>query len=261
LACDYLQTLDQPGSITWVANHSRNAQITLLRGHVDIALTYERDQEALAESEGWSVTKGCLFHDHFVVAGPISDPAEVAGTKSSSEALTKIGKSRSLFHSRQDGSATMWKEAKLWEETGLTPRENEGDSDWFKKSYIPPADALKNADAAGAYLITDRSTLLRQTGLGTISQTTVFHEPLSEDDVLMNSCYALCTPTAARDEASQVNLFINYALSERGQNIIRGFGVKECGFPLFAPVSEGLAHTRLQAGLPRGRQWVMKSSE
>jgi tungstate transport system substrate-binding protein len=244
-----------------VANHSRNTQLALLHGHIDIALTYERDQEALAESEGWSVTKGCLFHDHFVVAGPISDPAGVAGTKSPAEALTKIAESRIPFHSRQDGSATMWKEAKLWAETELTPWENEGDSDWFKKLCVPPADALKTANSVGAYLITDRSTLLRQTWLGTISQTTVFHEPLSEDDVLMNSCYAVCTPTAARDEASKVNHFVDYALSERGQDIVRSYGTQDCGLPLFAPVSEGLAHTLLRGGLPKGGLWVTKSSK
>lgn len=252
--------MGRPGSIEWVANHSRNTQIALFYDYIDIALTYERDQEALAESEGWSVSRSCLFHDHFVVAGPYSDPAGIRATKSPAEALERIAETRSPYHSRQDGSATMWKEAELWTQVGVSPWTKENDADWFEKSDIPPAKALQQADAAGAYLITDRSTILRQTGLGTISHTTVFFEPVSEEDVLMNSCYALCSPDAARDTSSQVNHFIQYALSKQGQCIIASHGLQDSGLPLFATVEEKFARARLNGGYPEAGKWVAQSS-
>ncbi|KAH6651957.1 hypothetical protein BKA67DRAFT_572510 [Truncatella angustata] len=260
LAYGYLATLRVPASISWVANHSRNTQLALLQGHIDIALTYERDQEALAESEGWSVTKGCLFHDHFVIAGPRSDPASIRGAGSPAEALGRIARTRSLFHSRQDGSATMYKEAKLWNQNGLTPWSDASDADWFKQSAVPPAEAVRKADAVGAYLVTDRSTLLRQTGLQAISQTTVFFEPSNGDDELMNSCYGLCSPNTAGDQTSRPNDFIDYLLSETGQSIVNSYGLRDCELPLFASIKEGFARTRLTGGYPRAGRWVMEAS-
>ena len=38
LARDYLSTLPTPSTITWVCNHSRNTQLALVHGHIDLAL-------------------------------------------------------------------------------------------------------------------------------------------------------------------------------------------------------------------------------
>jgi tungstate transport system substrate-binding protein len=40
------------GSIEWICNHSRSTQLALLKGYVDSALIYEREQEEIAVSEG-----------------------------------------------------------------------------------------------------------------------------------------------------------------------------------------------------------------
>lgn len=55
LATAYLAARRDTASISWIHNHSRNTQLALLSGDIDIALTYERDQEDLAQSEGWWV--------------------------------------------------------------------------------------------------------------------------------------------------------------------------------------------------------------
>lgn len=255
LADDYLSAHPNAGSITWVCNHSRNTQLALLHGYVDIALTYERDQEIISTSEGWAVDAGCVFHDHFCLAGPLNDPAGIKSASNLSEALSKIFAGRPEFHSRADTSATMWKERSLWSECGLKPWESSANSSWYKTSLCTPAEALTQADKAGAYLLTDRSTILRQTGLGSISESTVFFEPMCFDDPLMNSCHALyspCTPTA-------VEHFIEYLKSSRGQNIIGSFGVKDTGFSLFAPVASGFARTQLSEGVPLHGRWVTTS--
>ncbi|KAJ6066240.1 hypothetical protein N7444_000178 [Penicillium canescens] len=54
LAKDYLLLQKNQGRIEWICNHSRNTQLALLSGYVDIALTYEREQEEIAVSEGWA---------------------------------------------------------------------------------------------------------------------------------------------------------------------------------------------------------------
>lgn len=84
----------------------------------------------------------------------------------------------------------MWKERALWEMAEIHPWEDDEATRWYQTSLLTPADALQGADKAGAYLLTDRSTLLRQTGMQSIKETTVFFEPGKENDVLMNSCYA-----------------------------------------------------------------------
>jgi ABC-type tungstate transport system permease subunit len=62
----------------WVCNHSRHTQVALQAGVVDIGFTYEREEEARATSEGWAQTAGVFCHDHFVLAGPKADPADLA---------------------------------------------------------------------------------------------------------------------------------------------------------------------------------------
>jgi tungstate transport system substrate-binding protein len=252
LAEDYLSTLPSPQSITWICNHSRNTQLALLHNHIDLALTYERSQEALAAAEGWSKTAGCVFHCHFVIAGPISDPAGLRFANSPVDAIRRIAAARALFHSRADASATMWKERGLWEQAGCKPWEEASAETWYKTSLSSPADALKNADTAGAYLLTDRSTLLRQTGLENISKTTVFFEPSEPNDVLMNSCYALYRVDAASETVNAIKQFLEHVWSDRGQRVIGSFGADQVGAPLFATVNEGFARSRLSGRRPLG---------
>lgn len=258
LANDYLSTLREKRSIVWVCNHSRNTQLALLHGFVDVALTYERDQEALAAAEGWSITKGCVFHDHFCLAGPVGDPAGIGKMTSLSDGLIKIAQSKALFHSRADTSATMWKERGLWSTCNLSPwegSENESpDGQWYQTSLLSPSEALRKADAAGAYLLTDRSTLLRQVSTGTISKTTVFFEPSAESDVLMNSCYALRSPTPSQETLD----FLDYLFTDRAQGIVGSYGAEGCGLPLFAAAADGFARSTLKGGRPIGGHWASK---
>lgn len=249
LAEDYLSTLPDKYSIQWICNHSRNTQLALLHGYIDVALTYERDQEELAAKEGWSHTAGCVMHDHFCLAGPVLDPARLSGSKSLSESLARVAEAKALFHSRADASATMWKERGLWKDVEGQPQpwerlDDASVSSWYKTSVLSPAEALKKADREGAYLLTDRSTLLRQVWLGNVANTTVFVEPDAGDHVLMNSCYALCSPSASRETKA----FVDYLLSDRAQSLIESYGKDEAGLPLFAKAADGFARTRITGG-------------
>lgn len=252
LSEDYLHTFNT-GSIEWVCNHSRNTQLALVNGFIDLALTYERGQEALAESEGWSRTIGCVFHDHFVLAGPASDPARIQGLSSMEDSFMKIVEEQALFHSRADASATMWKERSIWTKSGSKPWDDPATSPWYKQSVLSPSEALITADAAGAYLLTDRSTLLDQTRLNRLRNTTVFMEPKNADDVLMNSCYASVSTTGS--PATHRDSFLSYLLGEAGQRIINGYGKEQTGHALFAPAIRHSSDSSLVGGLPRSGRW------
>ncbi|KAF2439569.1 hypothetical protein P171DRAFT_436213 [Karstenula rhodostoma CBS 690.94] len=256
LAEDYLATFPSPFSITWTCNHSRNTQLALLRDYIDIALTYERDQEELAASEGWSATSGCMFHDHFVLAGPTADPAGIRHAQNLKESMQRIAEKICLFHARADSSATMWKERSLWAVAGIKPWEDEKATTWYRTSLLNPADTFQGADKAGAYLLTDRSTLLRQTGMQSIREATVFFEPEQENDVLMNSCYASYRTGVSTGKAKAVNDFLTYVRSERGQKAIGDFGSTSVGIPLFATLYERLSKSKLKGGRPRDGRWL-----
>lgn len=175
------------------------------------------------------------------------------------EGLRLIAKARCLFHSREDASATMWKERELWSRAGLEPWKNDSSSAWYKTFLETPVEALESADAVGAYLVIDRATLLRQTGLKNINRTTVFFEPQSKDDILMNSCYALHAPHATGEKARIVKDFLEYTRSARGQRIISEFGSNQVGVPLFATLDEGFAQSKLAGGRPIHGKWNLPS--
>ncbi len=201
-----------------------------------------------------------------MLAGPLGDPAGIQERGSLAEAFRRVwevagkGEDGVTWHARNDESATMWKERGFWGATAgdLKPWDDERARAWYQMSVCSPAEAIQKADAAGAYLLTDRSTLLRQTGLGTIENTTVFFEPGDAEDVLMNSCYALFAPDEIREPKSHLSAFLDYIVGERGQNVIESFGVEEVGVPLFAGLKEGFSRRRLKGGRPRDGKWVDK---
>ena len=253
---------EKPCSIEWFCNHSRNTQLALFHGYVDVALTYEREQEEISVSEGWAENSGCIFHDHFCLISPENDPANVKTAHSIEEAFDRIAASRSLFHSRTDGSATMCKEREIWRRCHRTPWDAKSNSsDWYIQTKYNPADAVTNATASGAYLLNDRSTLLNQVHLGTVKSATVFFEPTDPFHPLMNSCYALHTPLSAPGANKEITKFIDYLKSSQGQAIIAKYGEDKVGMPYFAPVSEGMASTRLVGGKARDRKWCSRQSK
>jgi tungstate transport system substrate-binding protein len=191
-----------------------------------------------------------------VLAGPVADPAGIRCARDLKEGMRRLAEKKCLFHARADSSATMWKERALWGAVGMKPWEHDEATPWYQTSILNPADALKGADKVGAYLVTDRSTLLRQTGMHNVSGTMVFFEPEQANDVLMNSCYALYRKGATAGKAKIVNDFLMYVRSDRGQGVIGDFGRASVGVPLFATLEEGFARMKLEGGRPKGGRWM-----
>ncbi|KAL3483775.1 hypothetical protein BJX62DRAFT_230763 [Aspergillus germanicus] len=257
LAADYLSQTSKRGSIQWISNHSRNTQLALLHGYIDLALTYEREQEETSVSEGWAKNEGRVFHDHFCLAGPRDDPANIRGVTSIVEAFDRIAKRKALFHSRSDGSATMWKERRIWQRCHRRPWAEDSNSNaWYIQSPCIPSEAVAKADAEGAYLLCDRSTLLTQTGKGLASSLTVYMEPTDAWHELMNSSYALTSPRTKANTAQEVRLFLEYIKSPRGQAVIKDFGRETVGLSLFATIEERYASAPMLGGVAKSNRWV-----
>lgn len=164
----------------------------------------------------------------------------------------------------------MWKERQLWSNVGLKPwespsisiNETSGRPGWYRTSLYGPADALIAADTAGAYAITDRSTLLRQTAQQTVKNITVLFEPETADHILLNTCYALrpVMPRSADVEAES-SKFLDFLTGPDGQKVISDFGRSEAGFSFFAASEDGCAKTQLKGGRPISGKWCSQTSE
>lgn len=199
-----------------------------------------------------------MFHDHFCLAGPVSDPAGVKGARSIQDAFKRIAETKAPFTSRADSSATMIKERSIWRSIGIEPWN--GDRDWYVKTLFSPAEAIRAASKNGMYLLTDRSSLLHQTSKGMVQSITVFFEPEDGSSILMNSCFALYDPNAKPEVGNRVDEFLEYVRSQRGQDLVGGYGYEESGLPFFAATAMGYARDSLIGGQPIDRIWKRPDS-
>ncbi|CAD0110841.1 unnamed protein product [Aureobasidium uvarum] len=226
LLCEYFIATRGGGfCIEWVANHSRHSQIALLGDVVQVALTYEPEYEGLAIAEGWAKRVAKVFNDHFILVGPVSNPAGVdigAEIADAMQAIAKYGSSshqshnQGLFHTRGDGSATFYKELALWKLAGIDISSTES---WRLTKPGTPYEALVTADRTGAYLITDRATYLTAKRDRALSNIIPFVEGGRQ---LLNPCSALVNLKAPRNELATE--FASWLGSEEVQQILSSYG-------------------------------------
>ena len=126
----------------------------LARGDVDAAVIHAPGLEAEALAQGKAADGGCFAYNHFVIAGPEADPAQVGLASSIQEAFTRIASSQSLFVSRGDHSGTHEKELELWRKASISP-----EGKWYLEVGAGAGAALLLASERGAYLLIDQGTL------------------------------------------------------------------------------------------------------
>lgn len=213
-------------TVEWVANTSRTTQIALQAGAVDVALTYEREAERRAEREGWSRTVGVFCHDHFVLAGPESNPAGLAADDYGNvvECFRKIGASGPTFHTRNDGSATMHKEHELFAAAGVEPK----GTAWYMAIPGTPLEAMRRAEMDGAYMLVDRGTFLTAKR-GGCPRTACYAEGAER---LLNTAMLL---TRSDERRHEVLGLVEWLMGPETQQVIANYGREWSGVPLFTP--------------------------
>jgi ABC-type tungstate transport system permease subunit len=232
LAEDYRKIVENASTIEWYQNISPLTLQALHRGKVDIALTYERDQEGLAVAQGWAEKPVLIFNDHFALVGPISNPAGIEAQDTAETAFAKMvalakhEPTSPLFLSRNDNSATSLKERSIWKSQELD-LENQSAPDWYVCDSVFPADALLRADKQGLYTLTDHGTfaMLRSQ----LQSTRLF---VMGGDLLRNPCNALLSFQAG----AETRRFHQY-LCEDGQEVIAQFGSEVYGKVLYTPAN------------------------
>lgn len=128
----------------------------LARGEAALAISHAPDAEAaiLASRPDWIYRK--FAFNEFVVVGPRNDPAHVRDSANALDAFRRIAQSSVRFVSRGDQSGTHEKEERLWTLAKQRPEPSR-----LIVSGRGMAQALRHADEAEAYTLSDEATFHR----------------------------------------------------------------------------------------------------
>jgi tungstate transport system substrate-binding protein len=196
------------------------------QGNADVILLHSPAAEKEFVANGFGIDRRLVMHNDFVIVGPPSDPAGIAG-KTPAEAVKKIFASGVIFVSRGDDSGTHVKELALWKSAGLEP----AGKDWYLETGQGQGATLSIASEKGGYALTDRGTFLAY-------KSNVDLEILVEGDPVLLNIYHVITVNP--EKFPNVNLegaiaFANFITSDEGQKVIADFGLDKFGQPLFFP--------------------------
>lgn len=198
-------------------------------GEADVLLVHSPKAETEFMDAGFGVNRHLVMFNDFVVVGPASDPAGIAGSASAIDAMTMISTTGSTFVSRGDDSGTHKLELGLWEKAGITP-----EGDWYTESGTGMGETLAIANERQAYTITDRGTFLSVGG-------DLDLEILVEGDkALLNIYHVIGVNPELHDtvNVAGADAFIAFMLDPATQAVIAEFGVAEFGQALFTPCAD-----------------------
>jgi len=198
-------------------------------GNADVLLVHARAREDAFMEAGHGVRREDVMYNDFVIVGPASDPAGIAGMTNAAEALSKVAEAGAPFVSRGDDSGTHTKEKAIWQAAGIEPA-----GDWYISAGQGMGAVLTMADEQQAYTLSDRATYLARTLEGTELQILVEGDP-----ILFNpyGVIAVNPDKGAHIQVDLANTFIDWLISMPTQEKIGQFGVDEFGAPLFTPDS------------------------
>jgi len=128
------------------------------RGDADVVFVHAKSAEEKFVAEGYGVKRLPVMYNDFVLIGPKSDPAKVAGGKDITEALKKVKGTSAAFVSRGDRSGTHMAEIALWKQSGVDIAAEKGP--WYRDTGQGMGPALNSASSMNGYILSDRATWL-----------------------------------------------------------------------------------------------------
>ncbi|NUR11946.1 MAG: extracellular solute-binding protein [Bradyrhizobium sp.] len=197
------------------------------RGDADVVFVHDRVAEDKFMSEGQGVKRFDVMYNDFVIVGPKSDPAKIAGGKDVAEALRKIAAAKVPFISRGDKSGTHAAELRLWKEAGVDLSAGKGA--WYREIGQGMGPALNMASSSNAYLLSDRGTWLSFKNRGELAI-------LTEGDKRLFNQYGVMLVNPAKHpnvKAKDGQAFVDWLVSSKGQEAIAAYKVG--GEQLFFP--------------------------
>ena len=210
-----------------IAQGTGQALDTARRGDADVVFVHAKSLEEKFVADGFGVKRFDVMYNDFVLIGPKSDPAKVAGGKDILAALKAVHQAAATFVSRGDKSGTHAAELALWKAAGLEPQVAK--PAWYREIGQGMGAALNTASAMPGYVLADRATWIsfkNKADLGIV---------VEGDQRLFNQ-YGIILVNPAKHPAVKKDLgqaFIDWILSAEGQAAIRDYKIN--GEQLFFP--------------------------
>ena len=193
------------------------------RGDADVVFVHARPLEEKFVAEGHGVRRYEVMYNDFVLVGPKSDPAKVAGGKDAAQAFRTIFQKKAAFVSRGDRSGTHFAELELWKAAGIDIEREKGA--WYREIGQGMGPALNIAAGMDAYVLADRGTWLSFKNRGALAIA------VEGDRRLFNQYGIILVKGSAKREMGQA--FIDWVISKEGQDAIAAYRIG--GEQLFFP--------------------------
>lgn len=197
------------------------------RGDADVEFVHDKVAEDKFIAEGYGVGRRDVMYNDFILIGPKSDPAKVAGGKDIVEAFKKIQAAQAPFVSRADKSGTNAAELRLWKIAAIDPVAGRGK--WYRETGSGMGPSLNTASSMNAYIYSDRGTWLNFKNRGDLTIVV-------EGDRRLFNQYGVMLVNPAKFPHVKKDLgqtFIDWLVSEEGQKTIAGYKIG--GEQLFFP--------------------------
>jgi tungstate transport system substrate-binding protein len=187
----------------------------------DVLLVHAKPAEEKFVADGYGTKRSDLMYNDFIIVGPPSDPAGVAGMKDGPGALKKIAEAKTIFASRGDDSGTHKKEKSLWKAAGVDPAGSSGE--WYRETGSGMGTTLNAGVGMGAYAMTDRATWISFKNKGD------FKIQVEGDDALFNQYGVI---PISKDKCPSVKsdlaqTFADWLVSAEGQEVIASYKVQD----------------------------------
>ena len=195
------------------------------RGDADVVFVHDKPAEEQFVAEGFSGKRYEVMYNDFILIGPKSDPAKIAGGKEIDVAFQRIAAAQSPFISRGDKSGTNAAELRYWKSAGINPTSGS----WYKETGSGMGPALNTASAMNAYILADRGTWLSFKNRGDLII-------LVQGDPKLFNQYGVMLVNPEKFPQVKKTLgqnFIDWLISKEGQAVIASYKID--GEQLFFP--------------------------
>jgi tungstate transport system substrate-binding protein len=234
-------------TVNFLAQGTGAAIQTAQRGDADMILVHSPSQEVSFLTGGYGVDRKIIAYNFFTIVGPSNDPAGIRGETNVTKALITLynaaqTNSQVQWVARNDSSGTATAEQNLWKAAGYTDYNALlAQTSWFHATGQGMGASLLVANngiggGSPAYILSDMGTYLAYSKDGNIPQLTI---EIQNQQALLN-VYSAIIDNPQNSALSSTNFnaaltFVNYLVSNEGQQLIANFGTSTFGQQLFTP--------------------------
>jgi tungstate transport system substrate-binding protein len=189
------------------------------RGDADVVFVHDTAAEGKFVAEGSGIDRREVMYNDFVLVGPATDAAHVAGASDIAAALAAIFAAEAPFVSRGDRSGTHAAELRLWAAAGIDIGSRKGP--WYRETGSGMGATLNTAAAMDAYALSDRGTWLSFANRRNL-------RILVEGDPRLFNQYGVILVSPARHphvKQADARTFIDWLVSPEGQAAIASFRI------------------------------------